>query len=165
MNRESRQYGNLLERSEHYIYLVAGYILVIAAAGLLVAAVFEVAITIIAGEYTAAIIHLLDRVLLSLMLAEIIYTVGRVVQTQQLETEPFLVVGIIAAIRRLLIITAEGASHVDIADPRFLGTLAELGLLAAIILMLAWAMRLLRNATVNAPDKEPSVTGDGRDMP
>ena len=165
MERETRQYGNLLERSEHYIYLVAGYILVIAAAGLLVTAVIEMAITIMAGEYTAAIIHLLDRVLLSLMLAEIIYTVGRVVQTQQLETEPFLVVGIIAAIRRLLIITAEGASHVDIADPRFLGTLAELGLLAAIILMLAWAMRLLRNSTDNAPGDTPSITGNSSSIP
>jgi uncharacterized membrane protein (DUF373 family) len=165
MKRETHQYGNLLERSEHYIYLVAGYILVIAAAGLLVTAVIEMAITIMAGEYTAAIIHLLDRVLLSLMLAEIIYTVGRIVQTQQLETEPFLVVGIIAAIRRLLIITAEGASHVDIADPRFLGTLAELGLLAAIILMLAWAMRLLRNSTDNAPGDTPSIEGNSRSIP
>jgi predicted metal-binding membrane protein len=32
-----------LERAEHYIYLTAGYILVIAAAGLLVTAVVEVA--------------------------------------------------------------------------------------------------------------------------
>ncbi len=165
MKREARRYGSLLERSEHYIYLVAGYILVIAAAGLLVSAVIEMANTIIAGEYTAAIIHLLDRVLLSLMLAEIIYTVGRIVQTQQLETEPFLIVGIIAAIRRLLIITAEGASHVDIADPRFLGTLAELGLLAVIILMLAWAMRLLRNANVDAPDATPATPGDRAGKP
>ena len=160
MEGGARKYSNLLERSEHYIYLVAGYILVIAAAGLLVTAVVEMANTILEGEYTAAIIHLLDRVLLSLMLAEIIYTVGRIVQTQQLEIEPFLIVGIIAAIRRLLIITAEGASHVDIADPRFLGTLAELGLLAAIILMLAWAMRLLRNSTVDAPGDASSTTGD-----
>ena len=67
---------------------MAGYILVIAAAGLLVAAVVEMASTIIAGEYTLAIIHLLDRVLLSLMVAEIIYTVGRIVQTHELETGP-----------------------------------------------------------------------------
>ena len=32
--------------------------------------------SIMAGKYTSAIIHLLDRVLLALMLAEIIYTVG-----------------------------------------------------------------------------------------
>ncbi len=111
-NPEQRT-GNL-ERAEHYIYLAAGYILVVAAAGLLVAALIEMGGSIMEGEYTKAIIHLLDRVLLSLMLAEIIYTVGRISRTQMLETEPFLIVGIIAAIRRMLILTAESAGHIDI---------------------------------------------------
>ena len=90
-------------------------------------------------------VHLLDRVLLALMLAEIIYTVGRITRTQQLETEPFLIVGIIAAIRRMLIITAESAGHVNLQDPLFQAILAELALLAVIIFLLAWAMRLLRD--------------------
>jgi len=47
----------------------------------------------------------------------------------------------IAAIRRMLIITAEGAGHVD---------LVELGLLALIISLLAWSMRLL-GARGNSP--------------
>ena len=97
------------------------------------------------GSYVKAMVHLLDRVLLALMLAEIIYTVGRITRTQQLETEPFLIVGIIAAIRRMLIITAESAGHVDLTDPFFQAILAELALLSLIILMLAWAMRLIRN--------------------
>jgi uncharacterized membrane protein (DUF373 family) len=133
-----------LERAEHYIYLTAGYILVIAAAGLLVTAVVEVAGYTLEGEYAEAIVHLLDRVLLALMLAEIIYTVGRIARTQQLEIEPFLIVGIIAAIRRMLVITAESAGHFDLSHPAFQAALAELGLLALIILMLAWAIRLLR---------------------
>jgi len=76
------------------------------------------------------------------MPAEIIYTVGRISRTQMLETEPFIV-GIIAAIRRMLIITAEGAGHIDLTDPVFQALLAELGLLAVIIFLLAWSMRLL----------------------
>ena len=135
----------LLERAEHYIYLAAGYILVIAAAGLLLTAVGEMIHEIIEGSYVKAMVHLLDRVLLALMLAEIIYTVGRITRTQQLETEPFLIVGIIAAIRRMLIITAEGAGHVDLNDPFFQAILVELALLAVIIFLLAWAMRLLRD--------------------
>jgi uncharacterized membrane protein (DUF373 family) len=134
---------NNLERAEHYIYLAAGYILVFAAAGLLVAAIIEMTGSIMEGKYTTAMVHLLDRVLLALMLAEIIYTVGRISRTQMLETEPFLIVGIIAAIRRMLILTAESAGHVDISDPVFQALLAELGLLAVIIFLLAWSMRLL----------------------
>jgi uncharacterized membrane protein (DUF373 family) len=135
----------LLERAEHYIYLAAGYILVIAAAGLLLTAVGEMVHEIMEGSYVKAMVHLLDRVLLALMLAEIIYTVGRITRTQQLETEPFLIVGIIAAIRRMLIITAESAGYVNLQDPLFQAILAELALFAVIIFPLAWAMRLLRD--------------------
>jgi uncharacterized membrane protein (DUF373 family) len=157
MAREAGNHGTLLAKAEHYIYLAAGYILVVAAAGILVVAVVEVAEPVLAHRYTEAIIHLLDRVLLALMLAEIIYTVGRIVQTQQLETEPFLIVGIIAALRRILILTAEGASHVDLHDPRFLGTLAELGLLALIILLLVWAIYLLRKAPVTTGAEQAPI--------
>lgn len=143
MTDTARGQTSLLEKAEHYIYLAAGYILVVAAAGLLVVAVAEMVGTIVEGDYAEAMVHLLDRVLLALMLAEIIYTVGRIARTQQLDTEPFLIVGIIAAIRRMLIITAESATHFDLTNPKFQATLAELGLLAVIILMLAGSMRLL----------------------
>ena len=150
MSKSLEENTTRLERAEHYIYLAAGYILVFAAAGLLVAALYEMAGSIMAGEYTSAIIHLLDRVLLALMLAEIIYTVGRIARTQQLETEPFLIVGIIAAIRRMLIITAESAGHANLTDPVFQAQMAELGLLALIIFLLAWAMKLLGQRSVDA---------------
>ena len=78
-----------------------------------------------------------------LMLAEIIYTVRRISNRKRLEVEPFFVVAIIAAIRRMLVITAESTTHVNLQDPTFLAALAELGLLAAIILALAIAMRLI----------------------
>ena len=150
MSNKLEDNTNRLERAEHYIYLAAGYILVFAAAGLLVAARFEMADSILDGKYTTAMVHLLDRVLLALMLAEIIYTVGRIARTQQLETEPFLIVGIIAAIRRMLIITAESAGHADLTDPVFQAQMAELGLLALIIFLLAWAMRLLGTRSLDA---------------
>jgi uncharacterized membrane protein (DUF373 family) len=143
MTDDTSEHKGLLERSEHYIYMAAGYILVLAAAGLLVVAVVEMFNTIVEGHYADAMVRLLDRVLLALMLAEIIYTVGRIARTQQLEASPFLIVGIIAAIRRMLIITAESGSHVDLSDPTFQAILAELGLLALIIFLLAWSMRLL----------------------
>ncbi len=133
----------LLDRAEHYIYLGAGYILVAAAAGLLAAAVIETVQTIREGHFAEGIVHLLDRVLLALMLAEIIYTLGRIAKTLKLEVTPFLIVGIIAAVRRMLVITAESSSHVDLQDPHFQAVLAELTLLAFMIFLLAWAIRLL----------------------
>jgi uncharacterized membrane protein (DUF373 family) len=143
MSEQLSKGTRILERAEHHIYLAAGYILVFAAAGLLVTAIIDMIHEIRRGEYVLAMVHLLDRVLLALMLAEIIYTVGRIARTQKLETAPFLIVAIIAAVRRMLIITAESTEHMDFANPEFQAAMAELGLLAIMIFLLAWSMRLL----------------------
>ncbi len=135
--------GLLLERAEHYIYLATASVLVLAAAGLLALAVGEMIERIVGRDYVGALLHLLDRALLVLMLAEIIYTVRRIALKKRLEAEPFFIVAIIAAIRRLLVITAESSTHVNLNDPTFQAALVELGLLALIILALAGAMRLI----------------------
>ncbi len=134
-----------LERAELTIYAATSVLLVITAGGLLVIAAAEMVEQLMAGQTIPALLNVLDRALLLLMLAEIIYTVRRVAQKQRLEVTPFFVVAIIAAIRRMLIITAESATHVDLHDPQFLAAMAELGLLALLILALACAMRLLAN--------------------
>ena len=71
---------------------------------------------------------------------------------QRIEAEPFFVVAIIAAIRRMLVITAESTTApVKLDDPGFQATLAELVVLAAVILALAAALRLI---PARAPTKE-----------
>ena len=77
------------------------------------------------------------------MLAEIIYTVRSIARHHRLEAEPFFIVAIIAAIRRILVITAESSRNVNLDDPHFQAALVELGLLALIVLALAGAMRLI----------------------
>ena len=135
--------ARILIRAEETLYLIAGYILVFAAAGLLLSAVYEMILRIMEYNYIAAMVHLLDRVLLVLMLAEIIYTIERIARTRHLEASPFLIVGIIAAVRRMLIITAESVEEVDLSDPVFQGVLAELGLLSVMVLLLAISLLLL----------------------
>jgi uncharacterized membrane protein (DUF373 family) len=139
-----RSWSKHLEQAELYIYVATAFVLLFAAVGLLLFGLYEMALRLADGDYLRGLLHLLDRALLVLMLAEIIYTVSRVARKLRLEVEPFLIVGVIAAIRRMLIITAESATHVDITDPAFLAALAELGLLALVILVFAVAMRLLR---------------------
>lgn len=143
MTRPEPRIARLLEIAENYIYYGGGLILVAAAAGLLVSAVVETIELALAGDYTAAVIHLLDRVLLALMVAEIIYTVTTIAKKRRLDVQPFLIIGIIAAIRRMLVITAESTTHVDLSDPTFQAALAELSLLAIVIVLLAVSFRLL----------------------
>ena len=133
----------ILETAENYIYYGGGVILVVAAVGLMLSAVVESLDLALAGKSTRAVITLLDRVLLALMVAEIIYTVTSMAKKRHLDVQPFLIIGVIAAVRRMLVITAESTTHVDMTDPKFQAALVELGLLALIILLLAISFRLL----------------------
>ncbi|KEF34172.1 hypothetical protein RDMS_08530 [Deinococcus sp. RL] len=130
-----------LRTIEHGLYAAAAYLLVAAAVALLGNAVYEAAHAWTRQGVDAAIVRLLDRVLLALMLAEIIYTLRQAERTHALTAAPFLVIGIIAAVRRMLIITAESVSHADLNDPRFLAALAELVVLGVTILVFTLAIR------------------------
>jgi uncharacterized membrane protein (DUF373 family) len=142
----------LLERAELAIYLSTAVLLIGAAGCLLIIALIETATAMIAGDYVGGLLLFLDRALLVLMIAEIIYTVRRIAETHQLEILPFLMVAIIAAIRRILVITAESTRHFDIGDPIFRAAIVELGLLALIIVAVAAAMRIIPHHHIGAPN-------------
>lgn len=132
--------------AERAIYLFAGLMVILGAAYLLGSALVEGFGLLFQGQGNRLAIFLLDRVLLALMMAEILYTVVRFAKEGQLLVEPFLIIGIIAGVRRILVVTAEGLQKFPFAmdHPGFQAVLAELFLLALLILALAWAYRLVR---------------------
>ncbi len=82
----------------------------------------------------------LDRFLLVLMLAELLHTLLIFVRTHQFHHQPFLVVGIIAAIRRILVITAEETAHYQGAH--IAPYLWDLGVTTMVVLLLTAALRM-----------------------
>jgi uncharacterized membrane protein (DUF373 family) len=92
----------------------------------------------------------LDQLLVVLMLVEILHTVRISIHSHVLVTEPFLVVGLIASIRRVLVITLEAASLTKGGTwstegvSIFHASMAELGLLGVLILILVFSITLLR---------------------
>lgn len=56
-------------------------------------------------------IVLLDRILLLLIVAELVHTLRYVLLRGRIVVEPFLFVGLIAVVRRVLIVTAELEHH------------------------------------------------------
>jgi uncharacterized membrane protein (DUF373 family) len=131
---------------EAVIYAFAGLLVALGAAYLMVAAVFEGMELLRLGKGASLPIFLLDRVLLALMMAEILYTLIRFAREGQLQVEPFLVIGIIAGVRRILVITAEGLQKYPFSldHPGFQAVLTELLLLSLMVLALAWAYRMVR---------------------
>ena len=129
---------------EDVLYVALGVLLAAGALVLLGDATLTFVRNLIAGTLPSRMIGLLDRVLLVLMFAEILYTVQVSFREHALVPEPFLVVGLIAAIRRVLVITAEFSDVKDAASPAFQATMVELGLLTVLSLVLVVSLVLLR---------------------
>ena len=129
---------------EDILYVALGVLLAAGALVLLADAALTFVTNLVAGTLPARIIGLLDRVLLVLMFAEILYTVQVSFREHALVPEPFLVVGLIAAIRRVLVITAEFSEVKDAPRETFNSTMVELGLLTVLSLVLVVSLVLLR---------------------
>jgi hypothetical protein len=102
----------------------------------------------------------LDELLVVLMIVEILHTVRLSIHSHILVTEPFLIVGLIASIRRILVITLEVATRTkggtwsaDTAS-MFRASMIELGLLGLIVLILVFSITLLRRSTPARDDAE-----------
>ena len=92
-------------------------------------------------------VEILNTVLLVMMTMEIVYTVAISLESHTLVAEPFLIIGAIAAIRRMLVITATSTKDEHSAPEVFRNTLIELGLLAFIVIAMAVSIYILRKSS------------------
>jgi Phosphate-starvation-inducible E family len=137
-------------RVEDVVYVVLGVLLAASALALLASAAVEFARAVAAGEIAGRLVTILDQLLLVLMIVEILYTVQVSFREHALVPEPFLVVGLIAGIRRVLVITAE-LSNVGQRDPdTFRRAMLELGLLTLMVLVLVTALGIIRRRAPGA---------------
>lgn len=84
----------------------------------------------------------LDVVLLVLMIVELAYTVILSLRGAVLLAEPFLIVGLIAVIRRILVITVGEAT--TRGGENVSQNIAELGILTVVVIVFVGAIALLR---------------------
>ena len=137
-------------RVEDVVYVVLGLLLAASAIALLVSAGLALVRTIGDGEVAGRLVAVLDQLLLVLMIVEVLYTVQVSFREHALMPEPFLVVGLIASIRRLLVITAE-LSNIAQRDPEmFRHAMLELGLLTLMVLALVVALGIVRRRAPGA---------------
>jgi uncharacterized membrane protein (DUF373 family) len=142
--RFTRAVRSTLLWSEEALYICVG-LLLLAAAVLVVVGTITGLITAIRTHQGAVTIGvtLLDRILLTLIVAELLHTLRFVVLRGEIAVEPFLFVGLIAVVRRILIITAQLERQVP-AGRALTNQLLELGLLGVLTLALAIAIYLVR---------------------
>lgn len=136
---------------EDIVYVGLGVLLAGCALTLLGAGALAFWQHLAAGTLSANIVPLLDRLLLILLIIEVMYTVQVSFREHSLAPEPFLIVGLIAVVRRLLVLTAELPQLFEKADPPMFRQVAlELALLALMIVALVASLVLLRRRPLDA---------------
>jgi len=135
---------------EHAAYIALGFLL--SATALLALAGGALVLWNGLSDWSSSrtIFDVIDRLLFVLMLIEILHTVRASVRSGALTCEPFLVVGLIASIRRVLVITLKSSeaskqdNMSDAATRTFGASMIELCVLAVLILVMVGSIRLLR---------------------
>jgi len=142
-----------LKQTESIVLFCIAIVLAILAILLLFSSVYALYTAVSTGQLRDQAIDILNSTLLVMMIMEIVYTVTLSIESHKLVAEPFLIVGAIAAIRRMLVITAQSTS-IETNIPAFQNTLFELALLAVTIILIAWAIYILRTSQKFLPPDE-----------
>src|ERR1019366_4242555 len=108
-----------LEHSQDFLTIAVGVVLIVLAATLIISGVISFTVDAVHQSVSFAAINLLDRVLLVL----IVHTVVLSLQAHRLVAQPFIIVGLVAVIRRILFLLSNQATISS----------AELGLLIAMV--------------------------------
>ena len=134
---------------EHGVYVALGALLSVAAFLALGNAAYQLwrAFADWAGD--ESILPVIDRLLFVLLLVEVLHTVRASIRTGGLTPEPFLIVGLIASIRRVLVITLQTS---EVTKPGgwtpqsaaiVQGAMLELAVIGVLILVLVVSLYLL----------------------
>ncbi len=95
------------------------------------------------------IVSVVDHLLLVLVLVEILHTVRQSIEARELQAEPFLVVGLIATVRRILLVTLEtsDAGMTPQGGAQNFGhNMIELGVLAGLTAVLVTSIFVARRS-------------------
>jgi uncharacterized membrane protein (DUF373 family) len=129
---------------EDVVYVGLGLLLAAAALVLLVSLALTFWRGLLAGALPASVIVVLDQILLILMIVELLYTVQLSFREHVLIPEPFVLVALIASVRRILVLAPELPKVVEKGDVQFQNAMIELGVLTFMTISLVLCLVMLR---------------------
>ena len=133
-----------LDRAMHLgegaVYAIVGLLLVVAAVVTLVAVGYELFRELEDGTLDA-VTAALDGLLLVFILVELLGAVRATVRERSLVAEPFLIVGIIASIKEIVVVSLKAG---DLEGDAFTESVLEVGTLGGVVLLLGLTSFLVR---------------------
>ncbi len=159
MTRFKRATIDVLDVTEDVLYCILAALLIGIALLAVWAAVQALGAALSHGDIVAGVIEVIDKVLLAFMIVEILYTVTLSFRSHALAPAPFLVVALIAAVRRVLLISLEAAHPATIESTKFQNYMIELGVLGLLIAIFVVALWIL-----NKQGHQPGTAGRSRSI-
>jgi uncharacterized membrane protein (DUF373 family) len=156
-----------LSMVEMVLYAALGLILSLAALFALFTACQALWHGLSAEASASTVVEVIDRLLVVFMLVEILHTVRISIRSHILVTEPFLIVGLIATIRRILVITLNAANLTNAANwpndgpAKLRASMVELALLGATVIVLVISIHILRKSK-SPEEEEETRRAEGR---
>jgi uncharacterized membrane protein (DUF373 family) len=154
--------GRAFLKVEVFAYMILGLLLALTAILGIGTAAVSLFRDLQAHGDAMSLVSTIDRLLFVLMVVEILHTVRVSFRSGVLTCEPFLIVGLIASIRRVLVITLESsqASQPGRWTPELQGllnaTMLELAVLGLLILVMVISIFLLRYSDRFVSRKSPT---------
>ncbi len=164
VSRSVRVSSDLFLTVEHAIMMILGVVLSLTALLALGGAAIQLWDGVMSAGGAKGLLLIVDRLLFVLMIVEILHTVRVSIRSGELTCEPFLIVGLIASIRRVLVITLETSQNMPgkTAEPghddAFQAAMIELGVLGGLIMVMVLSIYLLRRSS---PRSSPGTTPAG----
>ena len=141
-NKEEQKLSRLVDVMQRVVYYAASALLAVTIVMVFVSTVTSMLRVLEVGVPQTAL-TVLDQMLLIFIFVELLDTIGIVAREQEIVAEPFLLIGIIAVVRRILSVTAE-AGQTAIGTEEFRNLTTELGVLAALVVGLGVALYVTR---------------------
>ncbi|HET7478994.1 MAG TPA: phosphate-starvation-inducible PsiE family protein [Rubrobacteraceae bacterium] len=149
--RPRREYrlASVVELAERVAYYGAALFLMVTMGMVFVSAINSVMEVAQTGLLSAAL-AILDKVLLIFIFIELLGTINTIVQEHEVVAEPFLLIGIIAVVRRILAVTV--SIEQSLGTPKFDQLLFELGVLTVLVISLAISLHFTRRLERSQPN-------------
>lgn len=140
----------ILSVLEDIIYWAIAVMLVVGSAALLVSQ-FNTMLRLRNTPTNTIMLEILDGLLLIFIFVELLYAVRTSLRSHEIVVEPFLIVGMLAGIKEIVVLSVEAATLLP-KGPEFSRAVVEIGVLGGVVLVLAVAAFILRDRSSRRED-------------
>ena len=132
----------VLSGVEDAVYWSIAVVLAFGSVALLVAQ-FNTMLRLRNTPASTLMLEVLDGLLLLFIFVELLYAVRACLRSHEIVAEPFLIVGILAGIKEIVVLSVEAATLLE-KGPEFSRAIVEIGVLGGVVLVLALSAFVLR---------------------